>query len=113
MSRRNRHRAELSGGPVGATIALPSPPAAEPAAAEMHVRFTEADIVLDHTMHQDGTATLMVADPDGRCSRKIVHFDSLFWRCACGATGRVGRSNDGIPFVNDEVLAHAPGENRS
>jgi hypothetical protein len=45
------------------------------------------------------------------CNRLIQH-DSMAWWCACGATGRVGRSNDGIPFINEEILRHAPGERK-
>lgn len=45
------------------------------------------------------------------CTRFVQH-DSLHWTCACGATGRVGRSPDGMPFVTDELLRHQPGETK-
>lgn len=46
-----------------------------------------------------------------RCDRLLTH-DSIYWVCACGARGRVGRSADGIPYVDDEVLGHLPGEDK-
>jgi hypothetical protein len=45
------------------------------------------------------------------CERLVSH-DSLRWRCACGASGPVARSNDGIPYVTEEILRHTPGEVR-
>lgn len=45
------------------------------------------------------------------CARLVQH-DSLRWECACGASGPVARSGDGIPYVDAEVLRHAPGERR-
>ena len=50
------------------------------------------------------------APPPG-CQRQI-NPDSLRGRCACGASGPVGRSVDGIPFVNAEMLRHEPGETK-
>lgn len=45
------------------------------------------------------------------CSR-FVTFDSLRWRCACGASGRVGRTADGIPDTSGDILLHRPGESK-
>ena len=42
------------------------------------------------------------------CDRLVQH-NSLRWSCACGAAGPVGRSADGIPYVDDEMLRHEPG----
>ncbi len=43
------------------------------------------------------------------CGRLVQH-NSLRWTCACGAAGPVGRSADGIPYVDDEMLRHEAGE---
>lgn len=42
------------------------------------------------------------------CNR-FVSFDSLRWRCACGASGRVGRTPDGMPDTSGDVLRHPAG----
>lgn len=47
------------------------------------------------------------------CTRTILEWDGIRWRCACGASGPVRVSNDGIPYVDEEILAHQPGESRS
>lgn len=46
------------------------------------------------------------------CGRQLVERDSIRWRCACGAAGRVGRDADGIPYLTDELLRHEPGEQK-
>ena len=51
------------------------------------------------------------ASPEPHCER-LVQNDSLRWTCACGASGLVGRSVDGIPYVNAEILRHEPGETK-
>ena len=45
------------------------------------------------------------------CDRLVQH-NSLRWNCACGASGSVDRSADGIPYVDDEMLRHEPGETK-
>jgi len=42
------------------------------------------------------------------CTR-FMSFDSIRWRCACGASGPVGRTNDGIPDTSGDILRHQPG----
>lgn len=90
--------AEVAAGPL-LDAALPLAPAGRPPATEAF-----ADAVM--RPEQSPPVTLVAA-----CQRLLQH-DSVAWWCACGATGRVGRSNDGIPFVNEEILRHAPGERR-
>lgn len=53
--------------------------------------------------------SITVAPP--RCRRMVRH-DSLKWTCACGASGPVGRSADGIPYVNAAMLEHVTGETK-
>jgi len=41
----------------------------------------------------------VLAPPEARityCDR-LVNYDARFWNCACGASGRVAVSKDGIP----------------
>lgn len=45
------------------------------------------------------------------CDRLLIH-DSLRWTCACGASGRVGRTSDGIPYLDAELVRHTPGETK-
>lgn len=45
------------------------------------------------------------------CDRLVNH-DSLRWTCACGGSGPVARSLDGMPFVNEEMLRHEPGQTK-
>ena len=56
--------------------------------------------------------TIRLVQPDADdvplCDRLVQH-NSLRWSCACGAAGPVGRSADGIPYVDDEMLRHEPG----
>lgn len=49
--------------------------------------------------------------PGEKCQRETRH-DSIRWVCGCGAGGPVGRSNDGIPFVTEEMLEHSPGQQK-
>ncbi len=86
----------------GRTLTLPKVlkpiPAAAPAAPPAPV--------------EDPRVLASVAEsPPVRCGRLVQH-DSLRWRCACGGSGPVGRSPDGMPYVNDEMLRHAPGERK-
>lgn len=101
MSRKNRNRPAI----------VVAPPPEDP--PEMHITFTESEEVFRSTVNlETGVGTIRVKRPDGECSRQVT-YDSLRWSCACGAAGKVGRSNDGIPYVDEDVLAHAPGEQRS
>ena len=42
------------------------------------------------------------------CTRFVI-YDSLRWHCNCGASGRVGRTADGIPDTSGDILRHQPG----
>ena len=44
--------------------------------------------------------------------RRMVRHDSIKWTCACGASGPVGRSVDGMPYVNSVILEHVTGETK-
>lgn len=115
MSRRNRNRQ------AHASIVTPVPVSLnDPRALAEPVRMTDPppvaaagvppapETIAEATMRpEQKTLPAMVAG----CQRLVQH-DSVAWWCACGATGRMGRSNDGIPYVNDEILRHAPGERR-
>jgi hypothetical protein len=53
---------------------------------------------------------LVLAAPEVRvtyCTR-LVNYDARFWRCACGASGRVRVSPDGIP-AGPESFRHTTG----
>lgn len=45
------------------------------------------------------------------CGRRIT-WNSCRWICACGGSGRLGRDADGMPYVDDDVLRHQPGETK-
>jgi hypothetical protein len=47
--------------------------------------------------------------PAGTDCTAFVTYDSLRWRCNCGASGRVGRTADGIPDTSGDILRHLPG----
>lgn len=49
---------------------------------------------------------------DPYCHREILEANGDEWRCACGASGPSGRSLDGIPFFDDDILLHRPGERK-
>ncbi len=51
-------------------------------------------------------------DPGPPDCDRLIHHDSIAWRCACGARGPVGRSADGVPFVDAEILRHKPGRDK-
>lgn len=109
MSRRGRHRVFT---PAVATIdgpasALVGAPVTEDA---LHIRFTDSKVVFRYTIDAiRGTGTVMHAREDGLCERTVT-YDSQRWTCSCGVSGIVARSDDGIPYVDDEVLAHVPGD---
>lgn len=112
MSRRHRQRhgsapSALFGRPVVlAEKAEPEPPIKLGTFGPQRIQMVTPEA------GHDGPVLATSRAPEG-CTREIVHHDSLFWRCACGGSGRVGRSKDGIPYVNEEILAHVPGEQRS
>jgi len=119
MSRNGRAKMRPPAAPIrssGETFALP------PGAVDALL----SDSVLIETA-PNGTEVRAIRDPDAevraafaaqhstiepeRCAR-LLRWDSSGWSCTCGGSGPVGRSPDGIPFANDEILAHAPGEKR-
>ena len=56
-------------------------------------------------------AAVEAQEPPGEapaCTR-LTTYDSLRWRCACGATGRVPRTPGGMPDTSGDVLRHQPG----
>jgi hypothetical protein len=75
---------------------------------------TESEIATLEVRNEsaEGLELRVVPAPPKSCDRLIVR-DSIRWHCACGASGPVGRSKDGIPYVDGEILAHEPGEQRS
>jgi hypothetical protein len=111
----------------------PTPhPGGTGAPGSMHVHFTESYDEFRETVEPDGNGglvrrrwedgELVAVEPIALggveageeirpCSRLVQH-DSMRWFCACGGGGPVGRSVDGIPFVNEDILAHLPGEER-
>ncbi len=106
MSRKNRNRPQQAPSPPPAASSLAATPA-------MHIRFTDGEDVFRTTVNlETGIAAIRIKRPEGECSRQVT-YDSLRWSCACGAEGKVGRSKDGIPYVDEDILAHAPGEQRS
>ncbi len=66
----------------------------------------DADQFIDETIAATQRA------PVERCRRAIVFADSIEWRCACGATGLSVRTPDGLPYHDEESMAHAPAEPR-
>jgi hypothetical protein len=97
--------------PLGLPDAIVHPEFGPPREGEpLRVTFTESKSVFRYTLDAvRGVGTVMVAREDGLCERTVT-YDSQRWVCACGVSGEVARSNDGIPYVDDEVLAHAPGD---
>jgi hypothetical protein len=87
--------AEAITDPLAQLVATP-PPGPEP--------IPGAAVALQEAIPAVESAT---ADCD-----RFISFDSIRWRCACGATGRVGRTNDGIPDTSGDVLRHQPGESK-
>lgn len=79
------------------------------------------EALTDATERYGLTAAATPADVEARqrlmrespelCKRMVRH-DSIKWTCACGASGPVGRSADGIPYVNAAMLEHATGETK-
>ena len=59
--------------------------------------------VVEHAVREEIAAA---GAPD--CTR-FVTYDSLRWHCNCGASGRVGRTADGIPDTSGDILRHQPG----
>jgi hypothetical protein len=115
MSRRNRNRQQAQAFP-------PPPPPATEELPEAEAVAAVAEVVPDRLgswrlrpEEVEGMAPDFFAElrKRARCIRQIVYRDGLIWRCACGATGPMGRSSDGIPFEDETILAHAPGETRT
>lgn len=50
------------------------------------------------------------AQPETAICDRLLTYDSVFWRCGCGATGRVGRTSEGMPAIDAAVRRHPPGE---
>jgi hypothetical protein len=105
VSRKWARRAEATAAQPAPEVETVGPALTEAVAAVAVAAFEGPEV----RVHLDRAVEAPGEEP--ACTR-LTTFDSLRWRCACGASGRVPRTPGGMPDTSGDVLRHLPGVSR-